>query len=179
MNRGLRTIVFTLIVGLVLGAVLHLGIVLALPRLGTSSAFQRFAATTLPFETTPFTPPQADPAVELSACRFDLAAGPARVRAPARDLVESVSIHAMHGGVVYALSDRGASGGMIDLTLMTRRQFDEAQAQDDVDQPNQHLRVTVPEQSGLAVLRVVVPFESRRAQARELADGLSCVAASP
>lgn len=174
MNSGLRTILFTLVAGLVLGAAIHLAVVLALPRLGSSSAYQRFAQTVAPLQTVPFRPPQADPATELSACRFDLTDGPVRIRAPVRDLLESLSVHGIHGGVIYALSDRGASGGVIDLTLMTQSQFDEAQAQDDVDQPSQDLRITVPAPLGLVVLRVLVPFESRRAQARELADGLAC-----
>lgn len=177
---GLRNTVLTVVLGLVLGALVHAVAILAMPRLGTSSAYQRIAASSPVGATVLFDaedgavrPRFADPTVEMSACAFDLARGPFRVGIVTRDFVQSLSIHGEFGGVIYALSDRSATRGGINLTLMTRRQLEAAQAREEEPPPNE-LRVPLDRPRGLVVVRAHAPFESQREEARALVSSLSC-----
>ncbi len=177
---GRRHIILTLATGLVLGALVHVVAILAMPRLGSSSAYQRIVATsplaaTVLFDTEDgaVRPRFADPTVEMSACAFDLSRGPYKISVVTRDLVQSLAIHGEFGGVVYALSDRSAARGGIALTLMTQRQLEAAQAREE-EAPAGELRVPLARPRGLIVVRAHAPFVSQREEARALVSSLSC-----
>ncbi len=58
---------------------------------------------------------------------------------------------------------------------MTRRQFEEALAEDDEDDPSRDVRIVAPRPEGLVVVRVAAPLPSLRPQALETAKAVSCV----
>lgn len=182
MNRIARRMILALVLGGLLGALVHLVSILAIPSLGEMSAYHRIAAGHREGETVVFTPatpdqplaPFADPAVAMAACTFDLGKGPMRIIAPVAPVPASLSVHGPNGGVLYALTDRAAARGQIALVLMTQRQLDEAVALEDEDNPSSDLRIPIPATRGLAVLRVVAPATSQRNLAEAAAEGLNC-----
>ena len=77
-------LLFTIIAGVLLGGVVHLVSVLALPRIATQDAYSRLtpltklnAVTALPLAAPDNTVmPFMDPAFAIAVCRYDLSTGP-------------------------------------------------------------------------------------------------------
>jgi uncharacterized membrane protein len=117
-------------IGLVLGGLVHLTTVLAMPRLALEDAYARLERLgpvnkvhMLP-NPTPFaaTLPRMDPAFVAAVCLYDLRRGPLRVRVPLSADYTSVSFYTRHGLPYYAINDRAAGRRNIDLMLMTSSQ---------------------------------------------------------
>lgn len=182
MSERFRFLLATLC-GLVLAAAAHIAIILAVPRFAEKDAFGRLQDT-MAAETAqlvsapggaPTWMPHPDPAVAVAACAFDLRDGPVRVSTRTGALFQSISLHAKGGGVFYALTDRAAVRGELELVVLTRRQLDEALAQDDESDPSRDVRIVAPRREGMVIVRVAAPLPSLRAQAEEAAKAVSCV----
>ena len=80
-------LLFTIIAGVLLGGVVHLVSVLALPRIATQDAYSRLtpmtkenAVTALPLAEPSNAPmPFMDPAFAVAVCRYDLSGGPLKL----------------------------------------------------------------------------------------------------
>src|SRR6202011_5566941 len=91
-DRGVPMIrlLFTIIAGVLLGAVVHLVSVLALPKIATQDAYSRLtpmtklnAVTQLPAaEPGNSVMPYLDPAFAVAICRYDLSTGPIKLTVP-------------------------------------------------------------------------------------------------
>jgi len=109
-------------------ALVHFAMVLLVPVVATHDAFARLANLG-PAGTTAALPragpderrfPWDDPALAAAFCRFDLSAGPIRVKAPVgRAGFASLSFHTRRGAVFYALTDRAATHGRIEAVIAT------------------------------------------------------------
>src|SRR5204862_249839 len=66
--------------------------------------------------------PFMDPAFATAVCRYDLAAGPLKLRVPVSQAYTSVSFYARSGIAYYAINDRAAGRRVIELDLMTSAQ---------------------------------------------------------
>jgi uncharacterized membrane protein len=169
--------------GLVLAAGVHIIIVLAAPRFAESDAFNRLRHTLTMEEAEiisapsggPTWLPRPDPAVAVAACAFDLDDGPVRVSAKPGGLFESLSFHSRGGSVFYALTDRAAVRGELELVVLTARQLDEALAEEDEEDPSRDVRIVSNRREGFAIVRVAAPFPSQRAQAEAAAKSVTCV----
>ena len=83
-------LLFTIVAGVVLGLVVHLVSVLALPRIATQDAYSRLTpmtrlngVTQLPLADPNTSPmPFMDPAFALAICRYDLSNGPIKLTVP-------------------------------------------------------------------------------------------------
>ena len=92
-------LLFTIIAGVLLGLIVHLVAVLALPRIATQDAYSRLtpmtklnAVTTLPLADPNTSPmPFMDPAFALAICRYDLSGGPLKLTVPVSQAYTSVS----------------------------------------------------------------------------------------
>ena len=174
--------VLATICGVMLGGVVHLTAVLAMPWLAEQDAFSRLRgsvsadrseivsapgqqATWLPFP---------DPNVALATCAYTLDEGPVRVSARTGSLFQSLSLHGRGGGVFFAITDRAAIRGALDLVVMTRRQLDEALASEDPDEPSRDVRIISPTREGLIVVRALAAFPSQREEATDAARSVSC-----
>jgi uncharacterized membrane protein len=168
--------------GLVLAAGVHIAIVLGSPGYARKDAFSRLAGTLAADQTALISAPggastwlpQPDPAVAVAACAFDLGTGPVRVSAKPGALFESLSLHARGGGVFFAVTDRAAVRGELEMVIMTQRQLDEAMAEDDEDEPSHDVRILAPRREGFVLVRVAAPLPSQRPQAEEAAKAVSC-----
>jgi uncharacterized membrane protein len=114
----------------VLGGIVHLATILALPRTATQDAYSRLVNITpvnafvpLPDgETTNPILPFKDPAFATVVCRYDLAVGPLKLQAPVSQAYTSMSFYTRLGVPYYSINDRAAGRRVIELDLMTTQQ---------------------------------------------------------
>ena len=100
----------------VLGGLVHLTTVLAIPRLALEDAYARIERVGPANEVhlmpspTPFEAvlPRLDPSFAHAVCRYDLRDEPLRVTIPLASDYMSVSFYTRHGMPFYALNDRAA-----------------------------------------------------------------------
>jgi len=150
--------------GLLLGGIVHLATVLLLPRTATQDAYTRLAATAPANAIAPIpapTPDDAvlpfmDPAFATAVCRYDLGAGPLKLRVPVSQAYTSVSFYARSGVAYYAINDRAAGRRIIELDLMTAAQRAELPDDEEVTAADR-LIVESPTPTGLILIRTFGP----------------------
>ena len=102
-----------------------------------------------------------------------------RISAQTGSLFQSLSFHARGGGVFFAITDRAAVRGALDLVVMTRRQLDEALAAEDQDEPSRDVRIVAPQREGFVVVRALAALPSLREEAEAAAKSVSCTIDQP
>ncbi len=166
----------------ILAALVHLTVVLVAPYVAARDAFARLAPLG-PLNETIALPraspaekmlPYADPAVATAFCRYDLASGPIRIRAPAGRAFASISFHTRRGLVFYALTDKAAIHGGMDAVLGTPEDIRALAAHDDEEAPSRDLRVAAPAREGYVVIRVFSELPSLYPAAEADAKRLTC-----
>ena len=169
-------------------ALVHFAVVLLVPVVAARDAFARLAELGPSQTTTPLPAagpderrfPWDDPALASAFCRFDLSAGPVRVKAPVgRAGFASLSFHARRGAVFYALTDRAATHGRIETVIATPAQLRQLVAHDDEDDPSQDLRVVSPTVQGFVIMRAFSELPSLYAAAADEVKGLACATEPP
>ena len=150
--------------GIVLGGMVHLATVLALPATASRDAYSRLtpiaqvnAVVPLP-EPAPATAllPFMDPAFAAAVCRYDLTAAPLKLTVPVSQAYTSVSFYTRKGIAYYAINDRAAGHRTIEFDLMTAEQHSQLPEEEDVTAADR-LIVDSPTLTGLIVLRALAP----------------------
>jgi uncharacterized membrane protein len=168
---------------LIVAGIVHIVSILAMPRLAPENPYARIATQTPvnQFVILPSVGPGAaalpyeDPASVLGACRFDLTRGPVRLRGQL--LPESLvllSFHSRYGRTFYAMTDRSALRGRIDVVVATRDQLDEIESHDNEDELPQELRLEAPTLQGFMLVRALAERPALLGEARERLSSLSC-----
>lgn len=194
LGRNLGKFVFATLCGLVLAGMTHLAAVLMLPRLAEHDAFSRLSPTATAdaavlvaeprgevFGATRVGDPRRtwiplhDPASAVGACAYDLSDGPLRVSAPDGPLYQTVSLHGRGVGAYFAITDRGAVRGRLELVVATQSQLDallaaETEPTDGIGD----LRVVAPGREGFVLVRAIAGFPSEAALASALVESVSC-----
>jgi uncharacterized membrane protein len=156
-----------LLAGLVLGGIVHLAMVLYLPRAATRDAYARLEPITPVNSFVPLPAPTAngsvvpfmDPAFAISVCRYDLSKGPRQ------------------GAAHYAITDKAAGRRVIELDLMTQKQRSALPEDEEVTAADR-LIVESPSTSGLVVVRALAPEPSQMPMAQRALAGAKCQAQS-
>lgn len=178
--------------GLVLAGLVHVGVVLLIPRLSEADALSRARsgealdhplpvntiAGGAPAGTTEDWLPIPDPAVAVGLCAYDLTDGPMRVSARTGPLMMSLAVHGRRGAF-YAVTDQAAVRGALDLVVLTRAQYEEALANADEDEVSHDVRIVAPDTRGTVVVRVIAGLPSQRAAADAAVQAVSCTVDSP
>jgi uncharacterized membrane protein len=149
---------------LLLGGIVHLSTVLAMPQTARQDAYSRLAPLTPVNDLTPLATPTAadavmpfmDPAFAVAVCRYDLTAGTLKLIAPVSQAYTSVTFYTRNSVAYYAINDRAAGRRAIELDLMTakqRAQLPEAEGVTAADR----LIIESPSATGLIVLRALAP----------------------
>ncbi|MGO4704542.1 hypothetical protein AB4072_02040 [Microvirga sp. 2MCAF38] len=169
--------------GLVLAMGVHIAVILASPRLAENDAFSRLQDT-LEFEHPTLIDnvggantwlPEPDPAIAVAACAFDLSEGPTRISTKTGPLFQSLSFHTKEDGIFFAVTDRAAVRGELDIVIMTPEQLDAARAiQDDGETVSQDVRIVAPQTEGFVIVRVASPYPSLNTAAENTATAVSC-----
>ncbi|TKW75013.1 MAG: DUF1254 domain-containing protein [Bradyrhizobium icense] len=164
---------FTIIAGVLLGLIVHLVAVLALPRIATQDAYSRLtpvtklnAVTQFPVADPTNAPmPFMDPAFALAICRYDLSSGPIKLTVPVSQAYTSVSFYTRNEVAYYAINDRSAGRRVIELDLMTEAQHAELPEEEDVTSADR-LIIDSPSETGLIVMKALAPEPGLMPQAQ-------------
>jgi uncharacterized membrane protein len=174
-------LLFAIIGGVLLGGVVHLVSVLALPRIATQDAYSRLtpltklnAVTALPLANPNTAPmPFMDPAFAIAICRYDLSGGPIKLAVPVSQAYTSVSFYTRSDVAYYAINDRSAGRRVIELDLMTEAQHAELPEDEDVTAADR-LIIDSPTATGLIVLKALAPEPGLMPQAQTSLAASSC-----
>ena len=174
-------LLFTIIAGVLLGAVVHLVSVLALPRIATQDAYSRLTpltkentVTALPLPGPSNAPmPFMDPAFAMAVCRYDLSGGPIKLAVPVSQAYTSVSFYTRNEVAYYAINDRSAGRKVIELDLMTEEQHGQLPEDEDVTAADR-LIIDSPTLTGLIVLKALAPEPGLMPQAQATLAASSC-----
>lgn len=147
---------------LIVAGIVHIGSILALPRLAPRDAFSRVAALAPIGKTTLLQPvapghlifPFSDPATALGVCRYDLSKGPLQLKAVLRpEQMILFSFHSRFGQVFYSMTDRVATRGRLDVLVLTPDQLEDYEANDTGDGLPKQVRIVSPSRQGFVLLR--------------------------
>jgi len=174
-------LLFTIVTGVVLGAIVHLVSVLALPRIASQDAYSRLTPTTklnavtqlLPADPSYTLMPYMDPAFAVAVCRYDLSGGPLKLTVPVSQAYTSVSFYTRNEVAYYAINDRSAGKKVIELDLMTEAQHNELPEDEDVTAADR-LIIDSPSTTGLIVMKALAPEPSLMVQAQATLAASSC-----
>jgi uncharacterized membrane protein len=174
-------LLFTIIAGVLLGGVVHLVSVLALPRIATQDAYSRLTpmtklntVTALPLADPSNAPmPFMDPAFATAICRYDLSGGPIKLAVPVSQSYTSVSFYTRNEVAYYAINDRSAGRKVIELDLMTEAQHGELPEDEDVTAADR-LIIDAPTATGLIVLKALAAEPGLMPQAQATLAASSC-----
>jgi uncharacterized membrane protein len=177
---------FAILGGVLLGCVVHLVSVLALPRIASQDAYSRLdpitqlnAVTQLPDAAPNASPmPFMDPAFAVAVCKYDLGGGPIKLRVPVSQSYTSVSFYTRGEIAYYAINDRSAGRKVIELDLMTEDQH-AAVPEDEEITAADRLIIDSPTETGLIVLKALAAEPSLMAQARASLQAASCKVTPP
>ncbi|MBR1177592.1 MULTISPECIES: DUF1254 domain-containing protein [Bradyrhizobium] len=174
-------LLFTIVAGVVLGLVVHLVSVLALPRIATQDAYSRLTpmtklngVTQLPLadpQTSPM--PFMDPAFALAICRYDLSGGPIKLTVPVSQAYTSVSFYTRNEIAYYAINDRSAGRKVIELDLMTEAQHNELPEDEEVTAADR-LIIDSPSTTGLIVMKALAAEPGLMPQAQATLQAATC-----
>jgi uncharacterized membrane protein len=174
-------LLFAIIAGVLLGGVVHLVSVLALPRIATQDAYSRLTpltklntVTALALADPNNAPmPFMDPAFAIAICRYDLSGGPIKLAVPVSQAYTSVSFYTRNDVAYYAINDRSAGRRVIELDLMTEAQHAELPEDEDVTAADR-LIIDSPTATGLIVLKALAPEPGLMVQAKASLAASSC-----
>ncbi|MFB9268811.1 DUF1254 domain-containing protein [Bradyrhizobium erythrophlei] len=174
-------IVFTILAGVLLGGIVHLVSVLALPRIASQDAYSRLtpatklnAVTQLPLAEPGNSPmPFMDPAFAMAICRYDLSGGPIKLTVPVSQAYTSVSFYTRNEVAYYAINDRSAGKKVIELDLMTEAQHNELPEDEEVTAADR-LIIDSPTTTGLILLKALAPEPGLMPQAQASLAAASC-----
>ncbi len=178
----MRRLLQALLLGLVGAGIVHIAVLLLVPRFSETSAWSRLAMAADLYRMTPLHPEtggtpvvkSVDPLFAAVACRFDLADGMVQVKGPQAALpFWSVSVYSGNGDNVYSFNDHSASKGELDTVILTPAQMNEVRK----DLPEEYqgsVFIETPIGSGILVVRAFIPDESWRPGVMRFLEQSSC-----
>jgi uncharacterized membrane protein len=174
-------LLFTIIAGVLLGLIVHLVSVLALPRIATQDAYSRLTPITrlngvsvLPqAEPANTLMPFLDPAFAVAVCRYDLSSGSLKLTVPVSQAYTSVSFYTRNEIAYYAINDRSAGKKVIELDLMTEAQHNDLPEDEDVTAADR-LIIDSPTSTGLIVMKALAAEPGLMPQAQASLAASKC-----
>jgi uncharacterized membrane protein len=166
---------------ILLGGIVHLSTVLAMPKAATQDAYSRLVPLTKVNAMMPLPVPTAensimpfmDPAFSAAVCRYDLSSGTIKLNAPLSQAYTSVTFYTRNSVAYYAIDDRAAGRRAIELDLMTPEQHAQVPEEADVTAADR-LIIESPTTTGLIVLRALAPEPGLMAMARRALANAQC-----
>jgi uncharacterized membrane protein len=170
-----------LVSGTILGGIVHLAVIMILPRTATQDAYSRLtprtqvnAVTPLPVASPDGAPmPFMDPAFAGAVCRYDLSQGPIKLTVPVSPAYTSVSFYTRYDVAYYAINDRAAGRRVIELDLMTPDQRAQLPEDEEITAADR-LIVESPTLTGLIAIRALAPEPGLMPVARGVVAAARC-----
>ncbi|HXX50068.1 MAG TPA: DUF1254 domain-containing protein [Xanthobacteraceae bacterium] len=173
--------VLWILAAILLGGIVHLSTVLAMPQAAKQDAYSRLTAVTPVNKMVPLAAPTAeaeimpfmDPAFATAVCRYDLTGGALKLIAPVSQAYTSVTFYTRKSIAYYAINDRAAGRRTIELDLMTAAQHAEVPEEEDVTAADR-LIIESPTTMGLIVVRALAPEPGLMQMARQALAAATC-----
>jgi uncharacterized membrane protein len=167
--------------GILLGGIVHLATVLAMPQAASQDAYSRLVPIAPVNTIVPVPPPTArasimpfmDPAFATAVCRYVLSGGSIKLNAPVSEAYTSVTFYSRDSVAYYAINDRAAGRRAIELDLMTPQQHAQIPEEEDVTAADR-LIIDSPTTTGLIVLRALAPEPGLMLMARRALAAAQC-----
>lgn len=171
----MRSLLFSIVTGLIGAVVLHIVIIFSVPYFATGDAWSRLSAIApnTAFQpiptvgadalTTASTPDAPDTApyepIRTVVCRFDLAAAPVRLTATGDVPFWSLAVFDRRSNELFSMNDNTAEGARLDVALARPLQM--LSLREETPQTlSQSILVETASDTGYVVLRTVVPSAS-------------------
>jgi uncharacterized membrane protein len=174
-------VLLLVLAAILLGGIVHLSTVLAMPQAAKQDAYSRLSPLTPVNKMVPLAPPSAeaevmpfmDPAFATAVCRYDLSGGALKLVAPVSQAYTSVTFYTRKSIAYYAINDRAAGRRTIELDLMTAEQHAEVPEEEDVTAADR-LIIDSPTTVGLIVVRTLAPEPGLMPMARRALASATC-----
>ena len=176
----IRTLIW-LLGGAVLGAIIHLSVILVLPSFATQDVWARVTAlgpdqeiiTLDPVEAGAPNPLGLDPKLAYAICRLNLEKGPGEVKGALPKAFWSVSIFNRSGISIYSTTNRSGIGQHLELGIFNAAQT-RLLAQQKIGVEDGLLIVESPEDDVFVAVRLAPPHHVMLPRYREALLDLSC-----
>ncbi|MBD8065354.1 hypothetical protein IC608_07695 [Devosia sp. PTR5] len=167
--------------GLLLGGVIHLVTILALPRLAEETLWTRVSAieaqnvmTVLPeIQAGQANPLHLDPDVVYGICQLDLTQGPAYLSGILPDAFWSIALFEPSGTIAYSTTNRDGIGQSLEMGIFNAAQT-RLLAQQQIDIEEGLLVIESPANQIFALVRLAPPHEAMRARFAEKLAAVRC-----
>lgn len=167
--------------GLVLGAIIHIAVILSLPLLITESLWTRISTIDALNRPVVLAAPQAgepnplrlDPELAYAVCRIDLRRGPGVVQGLLPQSFWSVAVYGRSGTVIYSTTNRDGIGQVLDLGIFNAAQT-RLLAQQQLDIAEGLLIVESREDDVIVAVRLAPPHQAMRPRFEAELAKLSC-----
>lgn len=175
-----RTLLW-LAAGLVLGAIIHLTVMLTLPAMASRDVWTKVTALDAQGEVAILpavvagqpNPFHLDPALTYAVCRVDLRKGPGVVSGVLPQGFWSLAVFNRAGAVVYSTTNRDGIGQTLDLGIFNPAQT-RMLAEQQIDIAEGLLIVESPSDDVFAVIRLAPPHPAMRARFEDALRDIVC-----
>ena len=163
----MRSLLHALILGLLGAGIVHIVVLFLVPEFSERDAWSRLAMASDLYKMTRLDAEaggapvvkSVDPLFYAAACRFDLADGLVRIRAPGDVPFWSASVYDRNGHNIYSFNDHNANGEKLDAVVLTPAQMIDVR-RDLPEDLQGAIFVEAPIEEGIFVVRAFVPDES-------------------
>ncbi len=177
----MRKLLHTILLGLLGAGIVHIVVLLLVPEFSERDAWSRLAMASDLYKMTRLDAEaggapvvkSVDPLFYAAACRFDLADGLVRVKAPGNVPFWSVSVYDRNGHNIYSFNDHSATGGVLDTVVLTPAQMIEVR-KDLPEDLQGAIFVEAPIDEGIFVIRSFVPDDSWKPIVSRFLEQSSC-----
>jgi uncharacterized membrane protein len=167
--------------GLVLGGIIHIVVILMLPALSATAAWDRVTALG-PADGTRVLPAvvagepnplRLDPELAYAVCRVDLRKGPGTVVGNLPQAFWSVAVYGRNGTVIYSTTNRDSTSTLLDIGLFNAAQT-RLLAEQKLDVAEGLLIVEAQDDDLMVVIRLAPPHPAMRARYEAALANLRC-----
>lgn len=163
----MRSLLHALILGLLGAGIVHIVVLFLVPEFSERDAWSRLAMASDLYRMTRLDAEaggapvvkSVDPLFYAAACRFDLADGLVRIRAPGDVPFWSASVYDRGGHNIYSFNDHNANDEKLDAVVLTPAQMIDVR-RDLPEDLQGAIFVEAPIEEGIFVVRAFVPDES-------------------
>ena len=183
-------VLHTAALALLVAVVVHIVVVLLVPRVAPVDAWAKLSAATPPWTFTEIAAPAGaaparaggelgglrsgfDPRFGVVACRFNLAEGPASIVAEGEVPFWSLAVFDRRGENVYSLNDRTAIAGRLDLIVVNAAQRARLR-ETPIEGMDRSVRVDTNMGEGFVLVRALAPDETWAPAVQDFLRGATC-----
>ncbi|TIW78919.1 MAG: DUF1254 domain-containing protein [Mesorhizobium sp.] len=160
----MRRLLHALILGLLGAGIVHIVVLFLVPEFSERDAWSRLATASDLYRMT---------RLDAAACRFDLADGLVRIKAPGDVPFWSASVYDRGGHNIYSFNDHNANGEKLDTVVLTPAQMIDVR-RDLPEDLQGAIFVEAPIEEGIFVVRAFVPDESWKPIVSRFLEQSSC-----